>query len=62
MGKPGRWRVTFPLIICIFAMGALTRSPEVASIRLVDMLLLFAAGMAAGVALAAFRSTRKTDA
>jgi poly(3-hydroxybutyrate) depolymerase len=43
----------------MLSLGALSRSPGLASIRTVDALLLFASGMSAGAALSMFLASRK---
>ncbi len=41
--------MVIPLFIIIGALGLVTRSPAIDAYRMVDMVALFAAGMAAGV-------------
>ncbi|MEO8277947.1 MAG: hypothetical protein ABI639_17185 [Thermoanaerobaculia bacterium] len=43
--------IIVPILICIFTIGALARSPGLAAIRGVDAVLLVATGLLAGVAL-----------
>lgn len=54
-----RKRVVVPVVAFTIAMGALARSKGLGAVRTVDALLLFAAGMAAGVLLTALLSARE---
>ena len=57
MDQPKR-RFVAPLLICMLAIGAISRSSTIASVRGVDMLSLIAAGFAAGVAFGLFIAAR----
>jgi hypothetical protein len=57
--KRARTPIAVAVFICISAFGVLTRSNALATIRAVDALLLFAAGMSVGVALARVIRIRK---
>lgn len=57
--KGERRGVIIPVLVCILALGALTRSDALATVRAVDALLLFVAGVAAGFALVAILPIRK---
>lgn len=60
MTSPKR-RFIMPLIACFLALGALSRSPGIASIRTVDALLILAAGFSGGVAFGLFLASRGSD-
>jgi hypothetical protein len=51
MTNRNRGPVVASVVVFVLATGALTRSNALASVRSVDALLLFVAGMAAGAAL-----------
>jgi hypothetical protein len=53
-----RRRLVGPLLMCFMALFFFFRTPGAETIRWVQILLLFVAGMCAGVALTAFRLTR----
>jgi hypothetical protein len=59
MDSSDRRPIIIPVIVCILALGALTRSNALATVRAVDALLIFVAGASAGVALARVLPTRK---
>ena len=59
MTIPKRRLYVIPIIVAILALGALSRSSGVASIRTVDALLLFAVGLSVGAALSTFIASRK---
>jgi hypothetical protein len=59
MDKGRRRAVVVSVLICILALGVLLRSHAFATVRLVDALLLFVAGMSAGVALVQLLVTRR---
>ncbi len=61
MDKPVRKSVVVSVIIFILVMGRLVSSGVLANIRNVDALLLFAAGLSAGVALVQVLSRRKSE-
>lgn len=50
--QPRITAVVVPLFIIIAAFGLVTRSPAIDAYRMVDMVALFAAGMAAGAVVA----------
>lgn len=52
MERPPRRRIASLAVICVIALVLFTRTPGADSVRWVQILLLFAAGMCAGVALA----------
>ena len=54
-----RRRLVLPLFMCFLALFFFFRTPGAETVRWVQILLLFAAGMCAGVALTAFRMTRR---
>ena len=54
----GRRAVVVPIVICVLALGALTRSNALDSIRAVDAVLIFVAGVSAGVAFVRVLGTR----
>ena len=60
MSIPKRRRFVIPLIVSVLVLGALSRSSGLASIRAVDAILLFAAGLSVGVALGSFVASRET--
>jgi EamA domain-containing membrane protein RarD len=53
-----RRRVVPLLVVCCIAILTFSRTPGADSVRWVQILLLFAAGMCAGVALASFPRNR----
>ncbi len=59
MDKGKRRAVSVSVLICILALGVLTRSNAFATVRAVDALLLFVAGVSVGVALVQVLVTRK---
>ena len=59
MDKGRRRAVAVSVLVCSMALGVLTQSPALATVRLVDALLLFVAGVSVGVALVQVLVTRK---
>jgi len=59
MDKPVRKSVVGSVIVFIIVMGRLLSSNALATIRTVDALLLFAAGLSAGVVLVQVLNMRK---
>jgi hypothetical protein len=59
MERPPRRRAASLIVICIIALTIFSRTPGADSVRWVQILLLFAAGMCAGVALATTQMIRR---
>lgn len=56
-----RKRVFVPIFMFVLTAGMIARSPRIAEIRMVDVLLIFACGMCLGSAIAGFfRARRET--
>jgi hypothetical protein len=54
MDRNRRTQVVVPLVISMIALATFFRTPSADAVRWVQILLLFAGGMCAGVALAGF--------
>ena len=61
MDKPVRKSLVVSVIVFIIVMGRLLSSNALATIRAVDALLLFAAGLSAGVVLVQILNMRKSS-
>ena len=57
--KDERRPIIISVLVFVMALGALTRSNALSTVRAVDALLLFAVGMSAGVTLARVLVLRK---
>jgi len=61
MERPVRKRIAILLVMSMIAVASFFRSPGSEGVRWVQILLLFAGGMCAGVALALFRIQRQLE-
>lgn len=59
MERNRRNRIVVPLLVCIIALGFFSGTPGADTVRWVQILLLFAAGVCAGVALAGALGRRR---
>lgn len=59
MADNGRRAIVVPIVVCVLALGALARSNALDTVRTVDALLIFVAGVAAGVAFVRLLATRR---
>ena len=57
--KPAQRRVFVPMFMFILVCAAVARSPRIAEMRAVDVVLIFAAGVCFGSALGGFIQSRK---